>query len=720
MVHELLSPAGDMESLYQAVHNGADAIYVGLKQFSARSYAKNFSKDEIKEAIKFCHLYGVKLYVTMNTLIKDDEISSFLNRIEFLHKEGIDAVIMQDFGMICLVREMFPNLEIHASTQTNNSTIETIQLFSDLGVKRVVLPREMSLDEMNQIPIDIEKEVFIHGALCISYSGNCYMSSTLGNRSGNRGECVGNCRLKYDLEQDGKIILKNQYLLSTKELNTSSKFQDLLNSNIDSFKIEGRMKSPEYVGFITKFYRKLIDGEEISIKEEIEKLKVLFNRDFTTGNLFCDQSMMNPTSPNHVGIPIGKVIHVTKRYITIQLNKELNQEDGIRFLESKKGFIVNYLYDETKNLISTSSDTVIIDNKVGLTTLDHVYKTVDKKLISILKKLPSRKVDIQFFVTAKKNQKLKIVAYDGVHTVEEEKGIVETAITSSISKERIKQQLEKLGNTPFHSTKVEINMDQDIFLSIKELNELRRTVIEKLIQVRELEKKPFLKRKVSFSKINTDSDSDSYLTASVRNESQLKTCLQLGFQRIYVNDKSLYYQYKSRKEIYYQLDRNLFRMESDLQDKNIVGENILFSNYPNTYGNYFLNIMNSYSAYYLLKNGLHVIPVSVELKENEIKRMAQNFKKIFLCALPLEVVVYGRICNMVIKGNFLHLNDVSKYRLIDYKKRCFPIFYQNERTYILNSFISYYTYPFNFSYIKRFDFYDETREEIIQVVKKLK
>ncbi|MCI8347509.1 MAG: U32 family peptidase [Bacilli bacterium] len=718
MKHELLAPAGDMESLYQAIHNGADAIYVGLKQFGARHYAKNFSNEEMKHAIYLCHLYGVRLYATMNTLIKDGEVSSFLKTIEFLHKEGIDAVIMQDFGMICLVREMFPNLEIHASTQANNSSIETIQLLSDLGVKRVVLSREMSLDEINQISVNIEKEIFIHGALCISYSGNCYMSSVLGGRSGNRGECVGNCRLKYDLEQNGKIILKDQYLLSTKELNTSSKFQDLLNSDIQSFKIEGRMKSPEYVGFITRFYRRLIDGENFSIAEEMEKLRVLFNRDFTTGNLFCDKRMMNPTFSNHIGLPIGKVVRVTKKYIMIRLNKEINQEDGIRFLESGKGFIVNYLYDESKNLISSSSGTVIVDNKVGLTTLDHVYKTIDKKLIKSLKNFSPRKIAVQFFITAKKNQKLRIAVYDGVHKVEEEKGIVEIAVTSSISKDRIKKQVEKLGNTPFFSTNVEIDMDRDVFVSIKELNELRRTVIEKLTQIRGDERKLFLKRKVSFPKINTNTHND--LTASVTNCSQLKTCLQLGFQRIYVNDLALYHQYKDRKEVYYQLDRNLFQIDEALQEKNIVGENILFSNYSNTYGSYFLNITNSYSAYYLLKNGLPVIPVSIELNEYEIQRMVQNFQKKFSCSLPLEIMVYGRVCNMVIKNNPLSLNSQFRYRLIDYKKRCFPILYKNGKTYILNHITSCTSYSFPFPYTKQFNFYDETSEEIICIVKKLK
>ena len=213
---ELLAPAGDIESLYQAIHNGADAVYLGLKTFGARAYSKNFDNDEIIKAIETAHLYGVKIYVTMNTLVKDSEVEDFLEQVEFLYLNGVDAIIMQDYGMINLVRRMYKDLEIHASTQANNSSIDTIKMYHDLGVKRVVLSRELSLDEIKKIDVDIELEVFIHGALCISYSGNCLMSSMIGNRSGNRGECAGSCRLKYDLLKDGKTISKNKYLLSTK------------------------------------------------------------------------------------------------------------------------------------------------------------------------------------------------------------------------------------------------------------------------------------------------------------------------------------------------------------------------------------------------------------------------------------------------------------------------------------------------------------------------
>lgn len=717
MKHELLSPAGDMESLYQAIHNGADAIYVGLKQFGARHYAKNFSKSEMKEAIKLCHLYGVRLYATMNILIKDHEVDEFLSILEFLHQEGIDAVIMQDFGMICLAREMFPNLEIHASTQANNSSIETLELLASLGVKRVVLPREMSLEEIKKISVDIELEVFIHGALCISYSGLCYMSSMLGSRSGNRGECVGNCRLKYDLLKGGKTIIREKYLLSTKELNTSRKFLDLYHSNIYSFKIEGRMKSPEYVGFVTRLYRKLMDHEEISLEEELEKLKTLFHRGFTTGNLFKSRDMMNSTSPNHLGLEIGKVIDVNKKYIKIKLKKELNQEDGIRFLESNKGFIVNYLYDSNKKLVSSSSSIVMLDNKVGLTSLDHVYKTIDKKQVECLGKISPKKIPVKISVIAKKGQKLTMRIDDSSHTVEKESSLVEEAKTSSISKERIKKQVEKLGDSPFYCYSVDIIMDSNIFISIKELNQLRRQVVEQLIYLRENQKVPFVKKMVSFSPIQQKPQ--NYDTAHVMLESQLLACLKLGFERIYVSDLSLYQKYQEKEEIYYSMSHYPFQLKNSIEEKNLVSQNILFSNYSHIYGNYFLNITNLYTAYYLLKNGLSLLPVSVELNDQEILFMRKKFYEKTTSILPLEVLVYGRVCNMTIKGNVLALNEDLDYSLKDHKNRYFKVFYRNGKTYILNHDVEKRS-DFSFPHVKRFDFFDETEEEIRKIVKKLK
>ena len=257
---ELLSPVGNMECLIQAVNNGADAVYLGGKKFGARHYANNFDYDEMIEAIKYCHLYGVKIYVTVNTIVFEKELDEVLKFVEFLHSNQVDAIIVQDLGLIRIIRKKFPNMEIHASTQAHNHNDYGLSLLKSLGVKRAVLARELSLKEIKNLKTDIDKEVFIHGALCVSYSGCCLFSAMHGSRSGNRGECVGSCRLPYKLYENGNEIKTNgDYLLSTKSLCTINDLDKLIDSGIKSFKIEGRMKSSEYVGYITRLYREKID-----------------------------------------------------------------------------------------------------------------------------------------------------------------------------------------------------------------------------------------------------------------------------------------------------------------------------------------------------------------------------------------------------------------------------------------------------------------------------
>ena len=259
---ELLAPAGSMDSLKAAVMAGCDAVYLGGHNFGARAFSKNFSNDEIIEAVNYCHLYGVKVYVTVNTLIYEKEVESFLEYVEFLHKNNVDALIIQDFGMFDLVRKTYPNMEIHASTQMHIHNLDGVQLMEKLGMHRVVLARETSIDEIKRIKNNskVELEVFIHGALCISYSGQCLMSSLIGGRSGNRGACAGSCRLKYDvIDESGKKLNTLEYPLSTKDLNSLEYVGELINAGVSSLKIEGRMKSPEYVYMVVSLYRKAID-----------------------------------------------------------------------------------------------------------------------------------------------------------------------------------------------------------------------------------------------------------------------------------------------------------------------------------------------------------------------------------------------------------------------------------------------------------------------------
>ena len=722
--HELLAPAGNMECLKQAIFSGADAVYVGCKKFGARKFASNFTNDEIIEAIKLCHLYGVKIYATMNTLVKNDEVDSFLNQVEFLHKNGIDAILIQDFGMLCLVLEKYPNLEVHASTQANTSSKETAELFYKLGVKRVVFSREMSLEEINSIDVPIEKEVFVHGALCICYSGCCLMSSQIGHRSGNLGECAGSCRLPYTLKHNGKILANNKYLLSTKELNTSTNFKELLESNISCFKIEGRMKSPEYVGFITRFYRNLIDNyEQTNIKKANSELKTIFNRGFTTGHLFncTEEELMNTKSPNHIGLQIGKVIEVTKDKIKIKLDKPLNQQDGIRFLNSNKGLIVNYLYNKNKKLVNTATDICYIDNKIGLTENDIVCKTIDYNLNKSLKELPSRKIPVTITVEAHINKNLSIELIDDQNNkISLQGNIVEKARTEAITQERIKQQASKLGNTPFECKNVHLKCDEEIFISIKELNDIRRSAVEKLIKKRQNCKVKFESKNVEFKKLQTEKMSPG-IVAIVKTEEQLLTCLSNNIERIYTEVKPLYEKYKCKQTVFYKSKRCQLELKDNVYNSSLVSDYFDFSKYEELSGDYGLNVYNIYTAYYLHKLGIQAVTLSVELSQLEIEQFIRLYESTFKEKSTFQMLCYGTVENMIIKGNILNINkDDLDYRLTDIKSRVFPIFYDGVLTHVMNFEQRREKLS---SYLKeniqiRLDFHQETKDEVYSIIKK--
>ncbi len=712
--HELLVPAGNMDCLKQAVYNGCDAVYLACKSFGARKFANNFDNDEIVEAIKFCHLYGVKVYVTMNTLIKNNEVDDFISQARFLHKNGVDALIVQDFGMICLLRDKFPDLEIHASTQANISSVDVCKLYYDLGVKRVVFSRELSIDEIDSIDVPIEKEAFIHGALCISYSGCCLMSSMLGGRSGNRGECAGCCRLPYTLKKNDEVISKDKYLLSTKELNTSSKINRLLDSSVYSFKIEGRMKSPLYVGFITNFYRHLIDKKEFDFSDETDKLKTIFNREFTVGRMFNedDYNFMNTESPNHKGLNIGEVIDITKDKIKIKLNSTLNQYDAIRFVSEDKGFIVNYLYDEKDNLISSSNGICLVDNKVDLKEKCIVSKTQDFKLEEEYSRLENkRKVNISIRVKALVDKELFIEFSDGVNTISKHGNIVQEARNALVSIDDIKRQLSKLGNTPFTCDDFDIETDDNIFIPIGELNEIRRELSDKLIYKRQLIETEIVEKDVTFEKEKLDISYDKCFV--VRNKSQLEECLKYN-SKIYVVDKSLYEEYKSNSNIYYYVPREVFDINNNLVERSLVSDYSVYDG--DIIGNYTLNVFNIYTAYYLKKIGINRVCLSVELSEDELLEFINLYNEKFGMS-NFDILVYGRVENMIIKGNILNIESgYNNYNLIDFKDRKFPVYYDGVNTHILNYEdkninISKFTGLCNL----RYDLYDEDIDKIIKI-----
>ena len=388
MKPELLAPAGNMETLKAAILAGCDAVYIGGKFFGARNYADNFTDEEMIEAIKYAHLNGVKIYVTMNTLVYETETKNFIDYALFLHKNNVDAIIIQDIGMMDYLRQKYPNLKLHASTQMHIHNLEGVKLLENLGLERVVLARETSIDLIEQIKkeTNIELEIFVQGALCISYSGQCLMSSLLNGRSGNRGTCSQCCRMPYDLIIDGKKVNQDNYLLSPKDLNTLKNLEPLLKLGVSSLKIEGRMKRKEYVYYVVSLYRKAIDSYfekgYIEIKEEeIENLKKIFNRGFTKGFLNNEKSenLIHSYRPNHMGIEIGKVIDVKGKLVKIKLSKTLNQNDGIRIIgKSDTGCIINKLY-KNKKLINQANpnDIVEINLKDKVNIGDKVLLTTD-------------------------------------------------------------------------------------------------------------------------------------------------------------------------------------------------------------------------------------------------------------------------------------------------------------------------------------------------------
>ena len=415
---ELLSPAGNMECLKAAIEGGCDAVYLGGLHFGARAYSPNFSDEEIIEAINYAHLYGVKIYVTVNTMITEELVKPFIKYIDFLHKNNVDAIIIQDIGMIDYLRKTYPNLEIHVSTQAHIHNLEGVKFIESLGLKRVVLARETNIELIKKIKeqTNIELEVFVHGALCISYSGECLMSSLIGGRSGNKGTCAQSCRMKYAFTHEGKKINKDDYLLSTKDLNTLNNIDKLIDIGVDSLKIEGRMKSKEYVYLVTKLYRKAIDSyinnNKIEIKEEdIINLKKIFNRNYTKGFLFNEDNnnFVNQFRPNHIGVEIGRVISSKNGFVKIRLTDNISLKDGIRILDDEDYGTTIYKMKKNNNYVEEAySGDIIeikIDKKVNIDSI--VLKTTDYKLVELLDKeieSKSRKIKINGTIKCKLNE----------------------------------------------------------------------------------------------------------------------------------------------------------------------------------------------------------------------------------------------------------------------------------------------------------------------------
>lgn len=377
---ELLSPVGNFEHLVAAVQNGADSVYLGADVFNARAGAKNFGKEELKEAILYARKRGVGVHLTLNTLLFNHELKEALKVAEFAYNSGVSAIIVQDIGLALELIKCFPDLPIHSSTQMTISNLDGVNLMQKLGFKRVVLARELSMKEIAKIRQNttMELECFGHGALCVSYSGQCLFSSIVGGRSGNRGLCAGPCRLHYDLLQSGKRQ-ESGYLLSTKDICTLEILPQLVNLGVDSLKIEGRKKSFEYVSIVTRIYRKYIDlaqdkTKEYKVeKEDLQELLQIYNRGgMGTGYFENRKNMVYPNKPNHLGVYVGTVQEIDKKRkrVTIDLAEAVFMGDVIA------------IYEETSYISEIINENTVGEIK-GLHRIkagDKVYRIVSNQL----------------------------------------------------------------------------------------------------------------------------------------------------------------------------------------------------------------------------------------------------------------------------------------------------------------------------------------------------
>lgn len=514
---ELLAPAGSMEALMAAVNAGADAVYLSGKRFGARHYAANFKDEEIEEAIKYSHLHGVKIYVTVNTLIKDSELSDVAEYLFWLYKTGADAVIVQDLGVAALCREMLPGLDLHASTQMTIHNLEGVRWAAKFGFKRVIVAREVGVQDVKRISKKmneksknkssktIELEVFGHGALCYSYSGQCLMSSFIGGRSGNRGMCAQPCRKPYKLVTASKdefgrpstteiVPLKERYLLSTRDLSVYMRLDEIVASGVDSIKLEGRMRSPEYVAIVVEMYRKALDAignmNWKPTKENISKLKLAFNRGFTDGyilNASCE-SVMGRDAPGNRGLYVGDVLSSRNHgKAVVKLKNPMMPEkgDGIVFRypkEPDRGMFVEETPLKNKSIIILKVQKPVKDgSKLFITRKKSLRDSADAMIKKTPKPLTPISIHLLWDEKLVAHMECEFPVQKGnvyVHFHYKAPFSFETAVKHPLSPIQIEKQLKKTGGTPFFVGNIEMDYPGDLFTPISKLNQMRRDMLE--------------------------------------------------------------------------------------------------------------------------------------------------------------------------------------------------------------------------------------------------
>ena len=759
---EILAPAGSMESLVAAINKGADAVYLGGNKFSARAYASNFDNDNMLKAVDYAHSYDVKIYVTLNTILKENEVEEAVRYVGYLYEIGVDALIIQDLGLLKRIKEDFPLMEVHASTQMTIHNGEAAVYFKDKGFHRIVLSREMTLEEIKYISKDlgIETEMFVHGAICVAYSGQCLMSSMIGGRSGNRGRCAQPCRMEYTLKGEKSGETKG-HLLSPKDMCTIEDVEDIVETGVYSLKIEGRMKRAEYVAGVVDNYKKAVNKVLYNKKYDEQagkrQLLQLFNRSgFTNAYLKKNtgKDMMSFNSPKNSGISLG----VVDKSGDIVIKEDLAVGDGIRYRD--KGFTLSKIVHNGNEVKSAKRGDKVklypIDYKKG----DELFKSLNKQLFDELEeylKPYTKKIPLNAVVNFAVDKPVAIkINYKG-NDYEVLGEVVQKAEKRPLDQERIKEALKKSGEVAFKIENIEFENFEDGFMRVSDLNNLRRDIIEKI--TKEVCRSYRRKRpaKGDKSKVFSEKTNVEIICSCITKE-QVEALIEMKIENIAVDlfsreknsvkKKDLLELAEKYKDINFYVKTSTIvkgefnKVVNTIEEvssyiKGIITSNVgIISKFKDKLyiiGDYKLNIVNSQSlAFY--QEDVDVPTLSLELNRGEIKSLMKNANG------NAAMVVYGKPELMIseycpIGSTFGGRNKDSGCNGICSKDKFKLIDRVNEELRVMTDLYcrSYILNPVPLNIIDeieelkgfgittfRFDFRDETYKEVKNVISILK
>ena len=708
---ELLAPAGSREALVAAVENGANAIYLAGNAFGARAYASNFDREALREAIHFAHLRKVAIHVTVNTIVADEEMGPLRDYLRFLYEAGADAVLVQDLGVARVAHETVPDLPLHASTQMSVSSLEGVRALAELGFTRVVLARELSLKEIRHIcahaPVEIE--TFMHGALCVCYSGQCLMSSMIGGRSGNRGRCAQPCRLPYTLvDEKGQDVLGDEagsYLLSPRDLSTIDVIPDLIEAGVSSLKIEGRMKRPEYVATVVRTYREAIDtyyaGKGYAVtQEERDDLAQIFNRDFTTAYLEGrpGKAMMSDRRPNNRGLLIGRVTAYDwdARIVTVKLSGRLGLGDQVDFWVKVGGRVtatISALTDAKGRAVEEgqAGDTVSFAIPSAVRDHDRVFKVYDARLMERAKETyasgaPVRRIPVAIAVRAAIGEPLTVTLCDAEgHRGEGRTDFIgESARKRPLSEEIIRKQVSRLGTSVYEMKSLHCDIAGEVMVPMSEINEARRKAVEALdaLRLKEIEVREHRPEPKFTDRIARPTPKKAHFLVAVDTLGKAEAALAAGADGILFGGESYEHRviapeeyeraWQMAREAGARIDFNTPRIVHDGQQKHVERLLDAFAAFPPDavhvhniamlalvrrltdfaiHADYSLISYNKQTLAFLKDYGASSATLSPELTAKEIRQLAKE------SPLPLTCIVHGRlelmVSNYCVTGSFL-------------------------------------------------------------------